>query len=62
MDKMQKCIYDNIIAMSGEMVANAFLDYHGLQLLNEGFYEYLVEEGYMCDDPGILDEEFDSDD
>ena len=43
--------------MSGEDVARCLTDYHGNQLLDEGFAQHLVEEGF-CDpaDVGLEDE------
>lgn len=39
--------------MSGEEVARALTNYHGDQLLNEGFYRYLLDDGYIEDDLGL---------
>ena len=43
--------------MSGEDVARAFTNYHGNQLLDEGFAEFLVDEGY-CDPEAVGLEEY----
>lgn len=47
--------------MSGEDVARALTDYHGNQLMDEDFYHYLVDEGYMDDELGLDDTEDDDD-
>lgn len=33
--------------LDGETVARLFTDYHGEQLLDDGFQEHLQEEGYL---------------
>ena len=33
--------------LTGEQVYNLFTGWHGLQLLDEGFYQYLVDEGII---------------
>lgn len=33
--------------LTGEQVYILFTQYHGLQLLDEGFYKHLVEEGIL---------------
>ena len=47
MDKTQSEIWDALCKLSGEEVANLFTDWHGLQLLDEGFKEFLEDEGVM---------------
>jgi len=47
MDNTQRYIWDILCSLSGEEVAKLFTGYHGLQLINVGFYNYLVEEGYI---------------
>ena len=32
---------------SGEIVALLFTDFHGMQLISEGFIDFLVDEGIM---------------
>jgi hypothetical protein len=33
--------------LTGEQVYGLFTGWHGLQLLDEGFYQYLVDEGIL---------------
>lgn len=54
MDRIQITIWDALCMMSGEDVARAMTDYHGNQLLDRGFYEHMVDEGYMDDELNIL--------
>ena len=41
MNKNQEQIWDVLCEFDGETVARLFLDYHGTQLLDEGFREHL---------------------
>jgi hypothetical protein len=34
-------------SVSAASVIRAFTDYHGMQLLDEGFYEFLIDEGFI---------------
>lgn len=61
MDRIQNCVWNKLCEMSGEDVARAFTDYHGNQLMDEDFYHYLVDEGYMDDELGLNDTEDDDD-
>lgn len=58
MNEMQRKVLAVLANMSGEAVANTFTDYHGLQLIDEGFARHLVEEG-ICGyaDVGIVGED-----
>ena len=47
LDDIQKEIYEALCKLSGEEVANLFIDWHGLQLLDEEFKEFLEDEGIM---------------
>lgn len=38
--------------LTGEQVYILFTQYHGLQLLDDGFYRHLVTEGILPDDDG----------
>ena len=60
MNALQTNIWDVLTSMSGEDVARALTDYHGNQLLDEGFAEFLVDDGY-CDaaDLGLDEDEED---
>lgn len=53
MDRVQHHVWDKLCEMSGEEVARALTNYHGDQLLNEGFYRYLLDDGYIEDDLGL---------
>lgn len=47
MDKHQREIWDALCELSGEQVLNLLTDYHGLQLLNYDFKEFLEDEGVI---------------
>ena len=57
-DEIQEAVKKVLGGMTAEQVAEAFLDYHGWQLIDEGFAKHLVDEGY-CDeaDVGIEEDE-----
>ena len=57
MDSTQGYILDILFSLSGEEVARLFTGYHGLQLINVGFYNYLVEEGYIDEKEEYNDED-----
>lgn len=59
MNDMQMEMWDALCELSGEEVARMFTDYHGNQLLDDGFRTYLGEEGVM---PEVEDEEEDDED
>lgn len=45
MDELQSRMWDFLVDMvDAEEVARAFTNYHGNQLLNEGFAEFLADE------------------
>ena len=44
LDKHQREIWDALCELSGEEVLNLLTDYHGLQLLDYGFKEFLEDE------------------
>ena len=46
----QEACWDCLSQLSGEEAARLFTNYHGNQLLENGFYEYLVDEGYLAED------------
>ena len=57
---LQYAMWDILCGTSGEDVARAMTNYHGNALLNEGFAEFLVDEGYCCaEDLGLEDEDED---
>jgi hypothetical protein len=47
MADFQSRIWDCLIEQDGDTVAALLTKYHGMQLLNEGFLEYLIDEGYL---------------
>ena len=58
MNDTQMEMWDALCELSGEEVARLFTDYHGNQLLDDGFRTFLGEEGVM---PEVEDEEEDDD-
>ena len=55
MTQLQSRIYAILTRLSGEKVAQLMLDYHGNQLLDEGFGDFLVDEG-VADRDDIFDD------
>jgi hypothetical protein len=47
LDKHQREMWEELSKLSGEQVLNLFTDYHGLQLLDYGFKEFLEDEGVL---------------
>lgn len=47
MGEKQGRMWDVLYDLDGETVARLLTGWHGLQLLDDGFYEYLVDEGYI---------------
>jgi hypothetical protein len=47
MSETQTEIYNKLCELSGEEVLNLITDYHGLQLLDKGFKEFLEDEGVL---------------
>ena len=45
-----EAIENALCELTGEQVYNLFTGWHGLQLLDDGFYKYLVDEGILTDD------------
>lgn len=43
----QAKMWDALCELDGETVARLFTNYHGNQLLDEGFHEFLIDEGVM---------------
>lgn len=43
----QNEMWDTLCELDGETVARLFTDYHGTQLLDDGFRAHLQEEGYL---------------
>jgi len=49
MTENQKAIWEVLCTLDGETVACLFTDWHGMQLLDDDFYEFLEDEGYGAD-------------
>lgn len=47
MTTLQEKTYDVLMGLSTEQAVDAFLNWHGTQLLDDGFREHLIDEGYM---------------
>jgi hypothetical protein len=60
MTNVQKQVWDALVSLDGEAVLRALTDYHGTQLLDEGFAEFLVDEGLL--DPEVTGQDDDYDD
>lgn len=50
MTEKQTFIWDLLCTLTGEQVAQLLTDWHGLQLLDDGFLSHLKSEGYMEED------------
>lgn len=50
MGDIQTLIWDLLCTLTGEQVAQVLTDWHGLQLLDDGFMSHLKSEGYMEED------------
>ena len=59
MNDMQMEMWDALCELPGEEVARLFTDYHGNQLLDDGFRAFLGEEGVM---PEVEDDDEDDED
>jgi hypothetical protein len=57
MTDFQEKAWDCLVDQDGETVLRLLTDYHGMQLLDCGFYKYLVEEGYLEEEPEAGPEE-----
>jgi hypothetical protein len=51
MTAVQDKIWNALAGMSGEEVLQHFTNYHGTQLLDDGFKEHLIEEGVLEEEP-----------
>lgn len=59
MTQLQRRIFAILSRLGGEEVARLFIDYHGAQLLNEGFGEFLVD-AEVVEQEDIFDREEDA--
>jgi hypothetical protein len=57
MTAVQDKIWDALAELSGEDVLRYFTNYHGTQLLDDGFAEHLIDEGVLEEEPEEEDEE-----
>lgn len=55
MTQIQRRIFAVLTRLGGEEVARLMTDYHGNQLLDEGFGEFLIDEGAV-DRDAIFDD------
>lgn len=58
MDEKQREMWYLLCDLDAEKALGLLTDYHGLQLLDDGFYEHLISEGYI-DEPEEEEEEED---
>lgn len=50
MNEKQSEMWDLLAGLEAEVVLGLLTDYHGLEILDDGFYQHLIDEGYI-DDP-----------
>lgn len=62
MTEKQEKMWDALVELDGEDVARLLTDYHGLQLLSDGFYEHMIEEGYIDEEPEDEEDDDEEDD
>ena len=53
----QEVIWEALSDLSGEQVLQYLTDWHGLQLLDQGFYDHLVDEGVLPEEEEEEEEE-----
>ena len=58
LDELQERIYEALIECDSEEIVNYFIQYHGTQLLTDGFKEHLISEGVMEEDEDEEEEEY----
>ena len=56
MDVKQMEMWEMLCSLDGETVARLLTDWHGMQLLDNGFYGFLIDEGYL-DEPKMEGDE-----
>lgn len=59
MTDQQTKIWDVLAELDGEEVLRVLTDWHGLQILDDGFYGHLVDEGYI-EEPEEKEDEVDN--
>ena len=50
MTTKQEKMYDVLLELTTEQAIGALLNWHGTQLLDDGFMQHLIDEGYMEDE------------
>jgi hypothetical protein len=50
MTDQQDQVWDTLVSLDSETLLRALTGYHGMQLLDDGFAEFLVDEGLMKQD------------
>ena len=61
MTEQQTKMWDVLSDLSGEEVLLVLTDWHGLQLLDEGFHGHLVDEGYIEEETNCENGTYDCD-
>ena len=61
MTEQQTEMWDVLSELGGEEVLRVLTDWHGLQLLDEGFHGHLVDEGYIEEDTNCENGTYDCD-
>jgi hypothetical protein len=47
MTDLQNQIWDTLVSLDSEALLSIFVDYRGGQILDEGFAEFLIDEGII---------------
>jgi hypothetical protein len=55
MTERQDQIWDTLVSLDSETLLRAVTDYHGMQILDAGFAEFLIDEGLMEGGPNEED-------
>ena len=50
MNDRQDQMWELLCSLDGETAVRLLTDWHGMQLLDSGFYSFLIDEGYI-DEP-----------
>jgi hypothetical protein len=57
MNEKQERIWETLVSLDSKTVLAVLTDYHGLQLLDEGFAGFLIDEGYLEEEEEEEEEE-----
>jgi hypothetical protein len=57
MNEKQLKIYEELSGLDGETVIRLLTNYHGLQILDDGFYDFLIDQDIIEEDEEDEDEE-----